>query len=350
MRKTVILFLLLSLASLVAGAPKVAVLNPTLDKDIDEKVGQIIVDKILEELLKSKNFNILDRASRDVIWQERNFQITSGEIDTAQIKEIGKGLGADYIVTVKLVRVGSLYAMTAQLIDVQTLEVINAASDEAPGDLENAISLARSCGAQLAGVQSSKGGKPTKKPIAVKTPTPTKATEKASAQVFLFDSRSPSLKIPIGDTWLYISDVNSGGNSSASIDEAKLASGILRFDYRIGSKVEFPYAILAASLGKAMDLSKYTAIEVKYRGKGKYYVEICADQVKDYRWHSTPLPQASEEWRTARLALRSFAQPEWADVKVPLSLARIHDIQFSALVETKAEKGWLEISSMKLVE
>jgi TolB-like protein len=347
MRKTVVLLLLLSLASLVAGAPKVAVLNPTLDKDIDEKVGQIIVDKILEELLKSKNFNILDRASRDVIWQERNFQITSGEIDSAQIKEIGKGLGADYIVTVKLVRVGSLYAMTAQLIDVQTLEVINAASDEAPGELENAIALASSCGAQLAGV---KGGKPSKKPVAAKTPAPTKAAVKAPAQALLFDPRTPTLKVPIGDYWLAISDVNSGGNTSASIDEGKLASGILRFEYKVGSKIEFPYAILAANLGRAMDFNKYSKIEIKYRGKGTFKVEACTDEVKDYRWFFAKLPKPSEEWQTANLSLRSFVQDDWAPVKVSFNLAHVSTIQFAVFIETKSEKGWLEVSSMKLVE
>jgi TolB-like protein len=101
MKRIAIIFAFISMAALMAAAPKVAVLNPTMEKGIAETVSGPIVDKILEELLKSRKFNILDRASRDVIWQERNFQLSSGEIKQSEIKEVGKGLGADYVVIVK---------------------------------------------------------------------------------------------------------------------------------------------------------------------------------------------------------------------------------------------------------
>lgn len=340
MRKTLAALFLSLVASLAVAVPKVAVLNPTLDKGIDEKVGLIIVDKILEELLNSNGFDILDRASRDVIWQERNFQLSSGEVDTAQIKEIGKGLGADYIVTVKLVRIGKVLAMSAQLIDVQTLEVIKAASAEASDDLENTIALATQCGSKLA------GRSPAKKPV------PAKAPAKKAAEAYLFDSSLRSTKVPIGDSWFPLNDSGSGGNTSTILDTDMLQTGILHFSYRIGDKLEYPYAMLAASMGGPKDLGKYSAIEVTYRGKGTFRVEFATEEVKDYNYHSFQLPAAADAWRTVKVPLKSLAQADWAPVKVAFSQAHVTMIQFSAAIESKKKdgSGWLELTSVKLVE
>jgi TolB-like protein len=144
-----VIFMFLSLGAVFA-LPKVAVLNPTMAKGIEAEVASPVVDKILEELLRSKKFSILDRASRDVIWQERNFQITSGEIKSSEIKEVGKGLGADFVVTVKINRVGSLLTMSTTMINVETLEVIAQVSSEAKDSEENLLKLATYCGQNIA--------------------------------------------------------------------------------------------------------------------------------------------------------------------------------------------------------
>jgi TolB-like protein len=149
MKRIAIIFAFVSIAALMAAAPKVAVLNPTMEKGSESASGPI-VDKILEELLKSRKFNILDRASRDVIWQERNFQLSSGEIKQSEIKEVGKGLGADYVVIVKVTRVGTLLSMSTTMINVETLEVIGQSSSEAKDSIENLLKLASYCGEKIA--------------------------------------------------------------------------------------------------------------------------------------------------------------------------------------------------------
>jgi TolB-like protein len=148
---------MVSCACALFAVPKIAVLNPTMDKTIDEVVSTPIVDKILEELLKSRKFNILDRASRDVIWEERNFQISSGEINQTEIKNIGQGLGADYVVVVKVKRIGTLYSMSTTMINVETLEVVAQSSAEAKDSIENLLQLASYCGEQLADSVSGTG-------------------------------------------------------------------------------------------------------------------------------------------------------------------------------------------------
>ncbi len=150
MKKALYVLLLIAGACALFAVPKIAVLNPTLDKTIDDVVASPIMDKILEELLKSRKFNIVDRASRDIIWEERNFQISSGEIDQKEIKNIGQGLGADYIVVVKVKRIGTLYSMSTTMINVETLEVVAQSSAEAKDSIENLLQLASYCGAQIA--------------------------------------------------------------------------------------------------------------------------------------------------------------------------------------------------------
>jgi hypothetical protein len=158
MRKALLSALMSVFACAAFALPKVAILNPTLDKTMSADIGSAIVDKVQEVLLKSKKYSIVDRNSRDAVWEERNFQLSSGEIDQSQIKSIGQGLGADFVVVVKVKKVGSLYAMSTSMIDVETLEVVGQASAEAKEPIENVLKLSTKCGAALAEMEYEEGG------------------------------------------------------------------------------------------------------------------------------------------------------------------------------------------------
>lgn len=158
MRKALIIAAMAFCACAAVAVPKIAVLTPTMDKSVDPDIGSAIVDKILEQLLRSRKFNIVDRSSRDVVWEERNFQLSSGEIDQKEIKNIGKGLGADYVVVVKVKKVGTLFSMSVTMIDVETLEVVATATAESKASVENLLELAAKCGAQIVEEDYESGG------------------------------------------------------------------------------------------------------------------------------------------------------------------------------------------------
>jgi hypothetical protein len=158
MRKVAIVLSMAVCAFVAFALPKIAVLTPTLDKSINAEISSSIVDKVQEVLLKSKKYSIVDRSSRDVIWEERNFQLSSGEIDQKEIKSIGQGLGADFVVVIKVKKVGSLYAMSTSVVNVESLEVIGQASAEAKEPIENVLKLASKCGAALADVEYEESG------------------------------------------------------------------------------------------------------------------------------------------------------------------------------------------------
>jgi hypothetical protein len=352
MKKALIASLLALIAFSAMALPKVAVLNPTLAKGIDEEVGAFIVDKILSQLIASRTFNILDRASRDVIWQERNFQLTSGEIESKQIKEIGKGLGADFIVVVKVIHIGTLYAMSAQMINVESLEVVSVASAEAPDKLENLVSLASECGAQLAG-----GGRATAASVGAAAPstgaaasTPMPKTEAVTGGD-LFDFAARTYKIPLGGEWAGHDDSGNGGDSYAALDPNALKNdGVIRFDYKLNPKYEYRLALAVAGFDAPKDLSKYSGIEVKWRGSGhQARIEVLSDSVKDYCWHSFLVNKTSKDWTVTKVPFKKFYQPDWGK-QIPMDLKKIIGIQFITASQRIGEKGWIEIAYLKLVE
>lgn len=153
MKKALAAILMAVCACAAFALPKVAVLNPTLDKTISGDIASPIVDKVQEVLLKSKKYSVLDRASRDAVWEERNFQLSSGEIDQKEIKNIGQGLGADLVVVVKVKKIGTLFTMSTTLINVETLEVLAQSSAESKESIESLLTLASECGSELADME-----------------------------------------------------------------------------------------------------------------------------------------------------------------------------------------------------
>jgi hypothetical protein len=355
MKRALIATVLALIAFSAAALPKVAVLNPTLAKGIDEGTGSFIVDKILSQLIASRTFNILDRASRDVIWQERNFQLTSGEIESKQIKEIGKGLGADFIVVVKIIHIGTLYAMSAQMINVESLEVVSVASAEAPDKLENLVSLASECGAQLAGGGTKAVVSASSAPAAAtQAPKATQAPAAATAETTdrdLFDFASRSFKIPMGGEWVPHDDSGAAGDSYAAVDANALKNdGVVRFEYKLNQKYEYRFALVAAGFDIPKDLSKYSGIEIKWRGSGNQAnIEVLSDSVKDFGWHSYRVNKTSKDWTVTKLPFKKFVQPEWAKF-LGMDLKKIIGVQIVASSQRIGEKGWIEVAYLKLVE
>ncbi len=343
----------LSICALSAGAlPKVAVLNPTLAKGIDEEVGSFIVDKILSQLIASRTFNILDRSSRDVIWKERNFQLTSGEVDSKQIKEIGKGLGADFIVVVKVVHIGTLFAMSAQMINVESLEVVSVASAEAPDKPENLVALATACGEQLAsggratapsGAVAAKGGK---KGEAAAVTMPLVMTPED-----VFDFAGRTTKIPGGGEWVLFDDTQSGGDSWAAIDQEILKNeGVVRLEYKLNPKYEYRTALLLADFRATRDLAKYSGIEIKLRGSGnEARIELVTDYMKDYAWYAYSFFKTPKEWTVLKIPFRKFAQPSWGR-PAALDLKRITGIQLITASKRAGEKGFFEVAYLRFME
>jgi len=143
-------FLFLSAAA-VFSVPQIAVLDAILAPGIDPTVALPVTDKIIEELVNSGKFTVIDRANVDQILGEKEFQLSSGIVRNEEVRRAGEYLGADFVIVANVSRVGSTYVISAKMIDVVTGEIAAQASTEKQGKIDVLLEIARSVGKQISG-------------------------------------------------------------------------------------------------------------------------------------------------------------------------------------------------------
>lgn len=152
--KKLIVFILLFLAPAIMFAlPQVAVLDTILSAGMDPAVKSPITDKIVEELVKSGKYKILDRANVAQVLKEKEFQLSSGLVGNEEIRRAGEYLGADLVVVASASRVGSTHVITVKMIDVLSGEITAQASGEMKGTIDVLLQVARTVGQRIAGVE-----------------------------------------------------------------------------------------------------------------------------------------------------------------------------------------------------
>jgi TolB-like protein len=145
----IILSLLAAGYALGAQTPKIAVLDATIPKGFDASVIVPITENIMEELVKSKKYTVLDRNNITAIFKERDFQL-SGEVTDTDITKAGKMLGADFVVVSKMQQVGDSYFLTAKMINVTSSVIAGQASCTRNGVLTILLDMAHLVGWSLA--------------------------------------------------------------------------------------------------------------------------------------------------------------------------------------------------------
>jgi simple sugar transport system substrate-binding protein len=148
-RSTVLLAVLLFPFQLLAS-PKVAVLDVVVSKEIDPSVIVPVTETIMEEMVSSKAFTVLDRSFVAQVLKEKEFQV-SGLVSDAQIVKVGQYLGADYVVAGRAQYVADSYFLVAKMIDVKTGVITAQTSETGQGKVLILLNLARAVGGKLAG-------------------------------------------------------------------------------------------------------------------------------------------------------------------------------------------------------
>jgi TolB-like protein len=168
------------------AVPQVAVLDAVLAAGIDPTVAAPITDKIIEELVNSRKFTIIDRANVEKVLREKEFQLSSGIVRNEEVRRAGEYLGADFVVVANVSRVGSTYVISAKMIDVVSGEIAAQASAEKEGKIDVVLQLARTVGLQISGQTVAAPATTEKKPAAppvAATPLPSAQNPAAMAQM-----------------------------------------------------------------------------------------------------------------------------------------------------------------------
>lgn len=167
--------LLLVLPLTLAALPKVAVLDVTLSKEVDQSLVVPVTETIMELVVGSKAYTVLDRAYVEQVLKEKEFQL-SGLVSDAQVAQAGQYLGADFVIAGKGQLAAGSYFLVAKMIEVRTGVIAAQATEQAEGKVLVLLELARKLGAKLvaggAGQSSAAAGSGTAVPAAGATAAP----------------------------------------------------------------------------------------------------------------------------------------------------------------------------------
>ena len=155
---------ILLLPAFVFARPQVAVLDTILAVGMDKTVAAPITDKIIEELVNSGKYTVIDRANVEQVLREKEFQLSSGVVKNEDVRQAGEYLGADLVIASNASRVGSTYVISAKMIDVVTGEIVAQASSEQKGTIDVVLDVARTVGRQISGQSVVVATKPAAEP------------------------------------------------------------------------------------------------------------------------------------------------------------------------------------------
>ena len=180
MKKALFALLLTAFAFVAAWSqPKVAVLDAIIPQNMDPSIQGPATEKIIEKLVQSNRFTVLDRANIEGVLKEREFQV-SGMVSDQDVVTAGKYLGADYVVVAKLSRVGDTNFISGKMINVKTGVIASQTSAQGDGKLSVLINLAGQVGETLSGGSSTPP--PAEKEVVVTPPPEAPVVPEAPAQ------------------------------------------------------------------------------------------------------------------------------------------------------------------------
>jgi hypothetical protein len=121
-------------------------------------LGKAVAEILRTEIISTGKYRVLERAQLDRAIDEQKLQ-KSGIIDDKNAVEIGKLLGANYIIIGSVVKIGAAYTINSRMINIKTGEATSGKSATG-NDLNRLAELSRGLLESLLGVYISKNKLP----------------------------------------------------------------------------------------------------------------------------------------------------------------------------------------------
>ena len=141
---------LVLIAPCAFSQPSIAFLDAIIDPGVDVSVQSPVTEIIIQELVLSGEYTVLDRLHVSRVLEEREFQL-SGLVRDEDIKEAGAYIGADFVGVSRISRVGATYFISGKIINVETGAIAAQTSGRDEGDIEVVLAIAADVGSMLAG-------------------------------------------------------------------------------------------------------------------------------------------------------------------------------------------------------
>ena len=100
---------------------KVAVFDPA-GNDVPNSIKEIVREEISSVIVNAEGFTVLERQLINKVLEENKIQI-SGLVDESQISEVGKLMGANYVLVSTVSPMGKNYHISCKMIEVTTARI-----------------------------------------------------------------------------------------------------------------------------------------------------------------------------------------------------------------------------------
>lgn len=131
--------------------------------NITNAEAKVLTDRLRTELYKIGTFNVIERSVMEDILNEQGFQQTGCTSDECVV-EVGKLVGVEQMVTGTIGKIGSIYTISARIVDVETGKMVSQSTLDVFGTIETVLTESMSkVAADLSGIVVTE---PSRKPSA----------------------------------------------------------------------------------------------------------------------------------------------------------------------------------------
>ena len=108
--------------------------------NINDNVANALTQRLTSEIIRLEMYQVLERSEMKKLLDEQKFQY-SGCVSTQCAVDIGKMLGAKFMIVGSISKVGKTYSIDARLIDVETSESYISANYLTQSSVDNLMSF-----------------------------------------------------------------------------------------------------------------------------------------------------------------------------------------------------------------
>ena len=105
---------------------------------ISENEARVLTQRLTSEMISLELYQVLERSEMKRLLSEQKFQY-SGCVDTKCAVELGKMLGAKYMVVVTISKLGKTFTLDSRLISVETSEAYGSGQYSTDVSIDNLI-------------------------------------------------------------------------------------------------------------------------------------------------------------------------------------------------------------------
>jgi TolB-like protein len=116
----------------------IAVLDLEIKGGVTKDESSLLSDQLREVLFHTERYRVVDRKNMENILEEQGFQLSDCSSEECAVK-IGKVLGVEKMVLGSIGKLGDIYVISVQLVDVETGEIEQIASEKSPGPMGKLI-------------------------------------------------------------------------------------------------------------------------------------------------------------------------------------------------------------------